>query len=53
MTRKAVQILQRHDLSVTEIDHLEDRLYNHNRRATGRHDGKNSPSWPWMNAADR
>ena len=40
MTRKAVQILPRHYLSVTEVDHLEDQLYNHNRRATGRHDGR-------------
>jgi hypothetical protein len=33
-------IVPRHDLSLIEIDHLEDRLYDHNRRSTGRDDGK-------------
>ena len=40
MTVTPARILPRHDLSVTEIDRLEDRLYEHNRRATGRDDGK-------------
>lgn len=40
MTATPAQILPRHDLSVTEINHLEDRLYDHNRRATGRDDGR-------------
>jgi hypothetical protein len=30
----------RHDLSAIEVDRLEGRLYDHNRRATGRDDGK-------------
>jgi GNAT superfamily N-acetyltransferase len=30
----------RHDLTPTEIDAVEDRLYEHNRAATGRDDGK-------------
>jgi ribosomal protein S18 acetylase RimI-like enzyme len=30
----------RHDLSPVEIDGLEDRLYEHNRAATGRDDGE-------------
>ncbi|MFI4933417.1 MAG: GNAT family N-acetyltransferase [Caulobacterales bacterium] len=30
----------RHDLTPTEIDGLEDRLYEHNRAATGRSDGE-------------
>ncbi len=33
-------IVPRHDLSLIEIDHLENRLYDHNRRSTGRNDGK-------------
>jgi GNAT superfamily N-acetyltransferase len=40
MTATSSHILPRHYLSVTEIDQLEDRLYEHNRRATGRDDGK-------------
>jgi N-acetylglutamate synthase-like GNAT family acetyltransferase len=40
MTATSSHILPRHHLSVTEIDQLEDRLYEHNRRATGRDDGK-------------
>jgi GNAT superfamily N-acetyltransferase len=40
MTPTTVHILPRHHLSVTEIDQLEDRLYEHNRRATGREDGR-------------
>jgi ribosomal protein S18 acetylase RimI-like enzyme len=30
----------RHDLSLVEIDAIEDRLYEHNRAATGRDDGE-------------
>ena len=30
----------RHDLTPTEIDAVEDRLYEHNSTATGRHDGQ-------------
>jgi N-acetylglutamate synthase-like GNAT family acetyltransferase len=33
-------IVPRHDLSLVEIDRLEDRLYEHNSRSTGRDDGK-------------
>lgn len=33
------QILARHDLSIIDIDYLEDRLYDHNSRATGLDDG--------------
>jgi GNAT superfamily N-acetyltransferase len=33
-------ILPQHHLSVAEIECLEDRLYGHNKRATGRDDGK-------------
>ena len=40
MTATPAQIMPRHDLSVTEIGYLEDRLYDHNRRATGRDDGR-------------
>ena len=40
MTASPAHILPRHHLSITEIDRLEDRLYDHNRRATGRDDGK-------------
>jgi ribosomal protein S18 acetylase RimI-like enzyme len=40
MTSGPVQIVSRHNLSITDIDHLEDRLYDHNRRATGSDDGK-------------
>jgi N-acetylglutamate synthase-like GNAT family acetyltransferase len=35
-----LQIKARHDLSPNEIDAIEDRLYEHNSRATGRHDGQ-------------
>jgi N-acetylglutamate synthase-like GNAT family acetyltransferase len=34
------QIEPRHDLSPNEIDAIELRLYEHNSRATGRHDGQ-------------
>jgi len=34
------RILPRHDLSIAEIDLLEDRLYEHNRGAVGRADGR-------------
>ena len=40
MSATPARIRARHDLTMTEIDHLEQRLYDHNRRATGRHDGK-------------
>ena len=40
MTATPTHILPQHNLSVTEIDRLEDRLYDHNQLATGRHDGK-------------
>ena len=40
MTATPAHILPRHDLTITEIDRLEQRLYDHNRQATGRHDGK-------------
>jgi ribosomal protein S18 acetylase RimI-like enzyme len=36
----ALQIEPRHDLSANEIDAIEDRLYDHNSRATGRRDGR-------------
>ena len=35
-----LQIEPRHDLSPNEIDAIEDRLYDHNSYATGRHDGQ-------------
>jgi GNAT superfamily N-acetyltransferase len=35
-----LQIEPRHDLSPTEIDGIEDRLYEHNSYATGRRDGQ-------------
>jgi GNAT superfamily N-acetyltransferase len=40
MGRNIATISARHDLSAAEVKHLEDRLYDHNRRATGRDDGK-------------
>lgn len=35
-----VDIRPEHDLSPMQIDAIEDRLYDHNRRATGRDDGR-------------
>ena len=35
-----LQIEPRHDLSPNEIDAIEDRIYDHNSSATGRHDGQ-------------
>jgi ribosomal protein S18 acetylase RimI-like enzyme len=35
-----VHIEPRHDLSPNEVDAIEDRLYDHNSHATGRHDGQ-------------
>ena len=35
-----LQIEPRHDLSPNELDAIEDRLYDHNSSATGRHDGR-------------
>lgn len=40
MTSASVQIISRHDFSISEIDRLEDRLYDHNRRATGSDNGR-------------
>jgi ribosomal protein S18 acetylase RimI-like enzyme len=40
MSATPAHIRPRHDLSITEIAGLEQRLYDHNRRAIGRHDGK-------------
>ena len=34
----AFQIEPRHDISPNEIDAIEDRIYDHNSYATGRHD---------------
>ena len=34
------RILARHNLSIADIDYLEDRLYHHNSRATGSDDGR-------------
>jgi GNAT superfamily N-acetyltransferase len=34
-----MSITPRHDLSISDIDRLEDNLYGHNREATGHHDG--------------
>jgi ribosomal protein S18 acetylase RimI-like enzyme len=36
----ALQLEARHDLTPDEVDAIEGRLYEHNRHATGRHDGK-------------
>jgi ribosomal protein S18 acetylase RimI-like enzyme len=35
-----LQIEAKHDLTPNEIDAIEDRLYDHNSYATGRHDGR-------------
>jgi N-acetylglutamate synthase-like GNAT family acetyltransferase len=35
-----LQIESRHDLSPNDLDAIEVRLYEHNSRATGRHDGQ-------------
>jgi len=35
-----LQIEPRHDLSLDDIDAIEERLYEHNSHATGRHDGR-------------
>jgi ribosomal protein S18 acetylase RimI-like enzyme len=40
MAKHGVTIAARHDLSVAEIEQLEDRLYDHNRRSIGRDDGE-------------
>jgi hypothetical protein len=40
VTGVQVSIVPRHDLSITDIDYLEDRLYDHNSRATGSNDGR-------------
>ena len=39
-TRKNPVVEPRHDLTPAEIDAVEDRLYEHNRAATGHHDGE-------------
>lgn len=38
--RMTVLLEPKHDLSPVEIDAIEDRIYNHNRRSTGRNDGR-------------
>jgi len=40
MARHEATISARHDLPASEVEHLEDRLHGHNRRAIGRDDGK-------------
>ena len=40
MLAMTLQIEPRHDLSPNELDAIEDRLYDYNSRATGRHDGR-------------
>lgn len=35
-----LQLEARHDLTPNEVDAIEDRLYEHNSHATGRHDGQ-------------
>jgi hypothetical protein len=40
MAKHGVTISARHDLSVAEVEQLEDHLYDRNRRAIGRDDGK-------------
>jgi hypothetical protein len=35
-----LQIEAKHDLTPNEIDAIEDRLYDYNSYATGRHDGR-------------
>ena len=40
MLAMTLQIEPRHDLSPGEVDAIEDRLYDHNSHATGRHDGQ-------------
>jgi N-acetylglutamate synthase-like GNAT family acetyltransferase len=40
MSAKTVRIQPRHDFSAIEVDQLEDRLYDHNRQATGQDDGR-------------
>src|SRR5258706_8733418 len=40
MLAMTLQIEPRHDLSLDDIDAIEERLYEHNSHATGRHDGR-------------
>ena len=40
MLAMTLQIEPRHDLSPNELDAIEDRLYDHNSCAIGRHDGR-------------
>ena len=35
-----IEIQPRHDLTPNEVDAIEDRIYDHNCHATGRHDGQ-------------
>lgn len=35
-----LQLEARHDLTPNDVDAIEDRLYEHNSHATGRHDGQ-------------
>jgi GNAT superfamily N-acetyltransferase len=39
MSLHRTQIVAKHDISITDIDYLENRLYDHNRVAVGRDDG--------------
>jgi len=40
MASPQVSVAPRHDFSLAEIDRIEDRLYDHNRVAVGRDDGR-------------
>jgi ribosomal protein S18 acetylase RimI-like enzyme len=40
MLAMTLQLEARHDLTPDEVDAIEDRLYEHNRHATRRHDGQ-------------
>jgi ribosomal protein S18 acetylase RimI-like enzyme len=40
MLAMTFQLEARHDLTPNEVDAIEDRLYEHNSHATGRHDGQ-------------
>ena len=40
MLAMTLHLETRHDLTPNEVDAIEDRLYEHNSHATGRHDGQ-------------
>jgi hypothetical protein len=40
MPAMTLRLEARHDLTPNEVDAIEDRLYEHNGDATGRHDGQ-------------